>query len=116
MTHQNMSMVEEIVKDGGCVLATAHGGGESGLLLVAKNQDDRISFFPELNREWLQRSWSGGSGFWFFCVMTKSHSITLPYRNTSIKYRLIASDFLTAEVYTPTGLISLLIPMFCFVF
>ena len=66
MNHQNISIVEEVVKDGGCVLATAHGGGDPGLLLVASNQDDQLSFFPELNGEWLQRSWSGGSGFWYF--------------------------------------------------
>ena len=66
MNHQNMSIVEEMVKGGGCVIAVAHGGDESGLLLVANAQDGSLSFFPELNREWLQCSWSGGSGFWFF--------------------------------------------------
>jgi hypothetical protein len=79
MKYQNMNIVEEVVKDGGCVLATAHGGGEPGLLLVANDQDDRLSFFPELNREWLQRSWSGGSGFWFFL-----HDDQVILNNTSL--------------------------------
>ena len=68
-----------MVKDGGCVLATAHGGDESGLLLVANDQDDPLSFFPELNREWLQRSWSGGSSFWFFL-----HDDQVELNNTSL--------------------------------
>ena len=66
MKDQYMNRVIEVVKDGGCVLATAHGGNEPGLLLAASDHDGSLSFFPEVNREWLQRSWSGGSGFWFF--------------------------------------------------
>lgn len=39
MKHQKLSIVDVVIKNGGCVLTTAHGGSESSLLLVANDQE-----------------------------------------------------------------------------
>ncbi len=58
--------VEQALRQGDCVIATAHGGTQAGLLLAAHIEKDKLTFFPQLDPQWLTQKWPGGSYFWSF--------------------------------------------------